>query len=75
MPELENKPWYQSKGCIGSLIVISVAILGAIGMAKPAEEITAAQGTIVDWVMQIGVIVGGVVALVGRITAKTNVTR
>ena len=72
---MDEKSWWKSKGCIGSLIVIIVAGLSTFGMVGAGGEITASSASITDWIIQIGVIVGGVTALIGRINAKSAITK
>ena len=58
-----------SKGVWGGLIVVLSALLGMFGYSIGLED----QQAIVDAVSQLGAIIGGVLAIYGRITATKRI--
>lgn len=63
IPEADPKPWYHSRGIVGSLMVI-VAQAGAVaGLNLDA-------GLLTEIAMQAVALVGGVLALIGRLRAE-----
>lgn len=73
MMEPETKPWYLSKGIIGAIVVIVATVLGFIGRASVGDAVTAESSNIYEIVLAIGALVGGVLALIGRIVAKATI--
>lgn len=66
----DAKPWYQSKTIWGGLIAILAAVLQAGG-----KEISpAAAGDLTEAATTVAGAVGGVLAVYGRLAAKTNIT-
>jgi len=68
MPE-ESKPWYKSKGILGSLIVLAAFILNAVGQQQTAEKVTEQASGITDWLVSLGTLIGAGLALYGRLKA------
>lgn len=68
MAQVETKAWYQSKTVMGSLAAIVLSILGMLG-----KDIGITEGELTDILVQIGAIVGMVLALIGRFTAKKDI--
>lgn len=66
----ETKPFYTSKGVWGGVVAMVLGILGAAGLDFSAE-----QDTIVDLFVQLGVIVAGLIALIGRLAAKSRIAK
>ena len=66
----EQKEWYKSKAVWAGIVTAVLGILGAIGIDLASE-----QDTITDLLVQIGVAVSGVIALVGRLTANKKIMR
>ena len=64
----ETKPWYTSKGVWGGVVAMILGILATAGL-----DIGSEQDTIVDLLVQIGVVVAGLLALVGRLKAKNRI--
>jgi hypothetical protein len=61
-----SKPWYLSKGVIGSLVAIALPIISLFfPLAKLANPTD-----ITDWIFKLGPAVGGVIALIGRLQAR-----
>jgi hypothetical protein len=71
----ETKNWYTSKGVWGGVVTM---ILGIVTMilgivAASGTDLSAEQGAITDLLVQAGVVVGGLIAMVGRLTAKSKI--
>lgn len=67
----DAKVWYKSKTIISSLVTIFVGIAGLLGIAVAPEM----QETIVNTLFALTTVITGVVAIYGRITAKTKVVK
>ena len=63
------KGMLSSKGVWGGLIVVLSALLGMFGYQIGLED----QQALVDAVSQLGAIIGGVLAIYGRITATKRI--
>ena len=63
------KPWYLSKTIWGSAISITCALLGLAGFPMGGID----QGALADHLLQIISALGGVAAIVGRVTAGTRI--
>ncbi len=74
-PPIETKPWYLSKGVIGAVIVIVATVLGIIGKPDAAEQVTAESEGIAGIISQIAALIGRALAIWGRITASTKITK
>lgn len=61
----ESKPWYASRTVWGALVAIGAAILGFWNFEVPQVE----QERVVEMIVQIMGALGGLTALVGRLTA------
>ena len=66
-----EKAWYQSKTVWGGLVAAGAAVAGAFGIDLGAE----AQGQIVQNVTALAGAVGGIVAVIGRVTAKDTIKK
>lgn len=66
-----EKAWYQSKTVWGGLVAVGAAVAGAFGIDLGAE----AQGQIVQNVTALAGAVGGIVAVIGRVTAKDTIKK
>lgn len=64
-----QKPWYQSRGVIGSIIAIVAGVAGSFGYGIPVEV----QGQAVDVIAAGGALIGGALALWGRLKAVHRV--
>ena len=69
-----TKPWYLSKGVWGSVLVLVSLLLGAIGKPDIADKVAEESSNIIAWIQSAGLLVGGVLALWGRLTAKAKIT-
>lgn len=63
------KGMLSSKGVWGGIIVVLSALLGAFGYTIGLED----QQALVDAVSQLGAMIGGVLAIYGRITATKRI--
>jgi len=74
--ENETKPWWQSSGIWGSLVVVLAAGAGLVGYTIAPEDqaqiVTAATKT-VELATQATALVGGLVSLFGRIRATKRI--
>lgn len=68
----EKELWYQSKTVWGSLIVMILGIMQTFNIAG-IDKIAAEKESMIDTLSQIGVIVAGLIAMWGRLTAKKKV--
>ena len=64
----ETKQWYTSKAVWGGVVAMVLGVLGTVGV-----ELAAEQDSIVELLVQIGVVIGGALALFGRIYAKKRI--
>lgn len=71
---MESKPWYKSKGVIGGIIATVCSLLVVLGVAG-AEGAGEESGAIADNIVAIIAAVGGIFAIIGRITAKTKIAK
>ena len=69
-----EKPWYASKTVIGA-VVAGVAGLLAVFKVGWAGNVPGESESIASVVEQIAVVVGALVALWGRLTATTTLTK
>ena len=68
---MENsKAWYQSKAVWGGLIAMLASVLQARGL----EVSPVAQGDLAEAGMSLVGAVGGLLAIYGRLSAKTSIT-
>lgn len=68
---MENsKEWYKSKTILAALVTVVVGTLGMFGVGQLDGE----QESIVEAIMQLVTLISGVIAIVGRVTAKSKVT-
>ena len=75
---MDKEVWYQSKTIWASLIVMAIGIMQSfnIGEVGPVtiDAMTAEKETLVESLTQFGVLIGGALAMWGRLTAKKQVT-
>ena len=71
---MDEKKWYLSKGVWGSALVVIVTLLTLLGKKGEADVIEEQSGAISDSIIQLVTIGAGLLALWGRLTAKTKVT-
>ncbi len=65
----EKKKWWKSKTEWAALVTVAIGLLAAFGVGGLEAE----KETIVELIMSIVVVVSGVMAFVGRLTAKTKI--
>lgn len=70
MENSNSKSWYLSKAIWGSLVAV---VVGTLMMFGVGTELEGEETAIVEMIMQIVAVVGGVVALIGRIVARKNI--
>lgn len=63
------KPWYQSKTIIGAVITVLALVLTAFGYGIGAED----QAALADYAVSLGGIVGGLLAIYGRVKASKDI--
>jgi len=76
---MENsKLWWKSKTVLASLVTVVVGILTAINIDHvgnvQVENVQANASGIVDQLLGLGAMATGVIALYGRLTAKSKLT-
>ena len=64
----ESKQWYTSKAVWGGVVAMLLGVVGTFGVDLATE-----QDSIVELLVQIGVVVGGALALFGRLYAKKRI--
>jgi len=67
----ETKPWYLSKTVWGAVVTMVIGVLAVFGFGKLEGE----QESVTELVMQLVTVIAGIVALIGRITAKTKLNK
>lgn len=70
----DTKAWYESKGVWGSIISLAslgMALFGGHAMTPEAQVTLVDQLTVA--ISAVGVLVGSILAFVGRITAKSQI--
>lgn len=65
-----TKQWYKSKTIWASLVTVVIGLLATFG----AIDLEGEQDSIVDSIMQIVTLVSGIVALIGRVRAKSKIS-
>ena len=65
-----SKSWYLSKAVWGSLVAV---VVGTLMMFGVGTELEGEETAIVELIMQIVAVAGGVVALIGRVVARKNI--
>ena len=70
----DNKPWYQSKTIWGSLIMLASLALPAFGLVSlTPDQQSMMVNNIVGVVDAVLGLIGGILAIYGRFTAKTTI--
>ncbi|WP_420408905.1 hypothetical protein [Hoeflea sp.] len=64
-----TKPWWQSKTLWGALVTIVAAALGFAGIDLADTE----RETLTEMLTSLGAAVGGLIALIGRISARSRI--
>ena len=63
------KPWWQSKTLWGALVTIGSAALGLAGLELGETD----REALIDLLTSLGAAIGGVIAIFGRITARSRI--
>jgi uncharacterized membrane protein len=63
------KPWYMSKTIIGAVITVLALVAGVFGYGIGAED----QAALADYAVTIGGVVGGLLAIYGRVKASKDI--
>ncbi|MBU4530161.1 MAG: hypothetical protein KUA43_06400 [Hoeflea sp.] len=63
------KPWWQSKTLWGALVTIGSAALGLAGLELGDRD----REALIELLTSLGAAIGGVIAIFGRITAKSRI--
>lgn len=63
------KPWYLSKTIIGAVITVLALVAGVFGYGIGAED----QAALADYAVTIGGVVGGLLAIYGRVKASKEI--
>ena len=72
---MENKSWYNSLTIWGTgILTLCSVILPLISKIDLANALQAEQGNILDVLAGIGATIGTILAIIGRIRAKTRIT-
>ena len=75
---MDKEVWYQSKTIWASLVVMAIGIMQSlnIGDVGPLsiDAMTTEKETLVESLTQFGILIGGALAMWGRLTAKKQVT-
>ena len=67
---MENsKEWYKSKTIWASLVTVLISVLGMFGVGGLEDQ----KETITELIMQIVAVSGGVLAVIGRISANSKI--
>jgi uncharacterized membrane protein len=64
--EQENKSWYASKGVWGGILAVAASVAGIFGFTFGVEL----QEQVVSYITQLIGVIGGLLAIFGRVTAK-----
>ena len=70
---MENKPWYLSRTIWGAIAAILAAGLAAFGKHLSPDGQSVIADRAVDVAAAVATIVGGVVAIYGRVKAETKI--
>jgi len=71
----DSKKWYASKTVIGAVVVIAVLVLRIFGYESQAEVIEEQSAGIGDWWLEAVGLIGALLTLYGRLTAKMELTK
>ena len=70
---MDSKPWYLSKGLIGGVIALAAGVLILLKRPDASANLSGETESIGIAIEQIVVVVGAVLAIIGRIFAKTTI--
>ena len=71
--ENETKKWYLSRGIWGGILVVLGLVLQFFGIQLSAEEQNQISGLIIEIIAVVSELVGAILAIVGRVKAKTRI--
>ena len=72
---METKKWYHSLTIWGvALLALCGLVLPLLGKADVAAILAEENASIVDWLAGLGNVIGGALAIIGRIRAATKIT-
>lgn len=63
------KPWWKSKTLWGAIVTIGSAALGLAGLELGETD----REALIDLMTSLGAAIGGVIAIFGRVTAKSRI--
>ena len=63
------KPWWQSKTLWGAIMTIGSAALGLAGLELGETD----REALIELLTSLGAVIGGVIAIFGRITARSRI--
>jgi hypothetical protein len=63
------KRWYESKAVWGGVVALVCGAAGVFGIIVPEQDMAALEQSL----LAIGSAVGGILAIYGRVNAKTNI--
>jgi hypothetical protein len=63
------KPWYMSKTIIGAVVTVLALVAGVFGYGIGVED----QAALADYAVTIGGVVGGLLAIYGRVKASKDI--
>lgn len=67
---IDVKPWWMSKAMWGGIVAAAAGIAGVAGLSLDATD----QAQIVDWIVSGATIAGGIMAMIGRLMAKSELS-
>lgn len=77
VPVEATKPWWKSKGVVGGLLTAVLGLLVTFGVLTPeaatTDNIEAISTTWVDVATSIGIVVGGILSVYGRLKATKKI--
>jgi len=73
---MDQKPWYQSLTVWGTgILALCSVILPLVSQVNLANALQGEEGNITDVLAGIGATIGTIMAIIGRIKAKTTLTK
>ncbi len=72
---MNNKKWYKSLTIWGvAILALCGLVLPLLGKADLAAILAEENAAIVDWLAVLGNVIGGALAIIGRVRATTKIT-
>jgi|GEM_PF-633762 len=76
---METKRWYASKTVWASMVTVFLSVMTMLGIGRVGpvqlDQVAVEQDSLLEIMMQIGLVVSGLAALWGRVTAKSQIGR